>query len=68
MNKQERDEYMRIRILIMIARIEAKTGKMAHEIPELKDGLKAWQDGEIKSSYFNLTVVNYFDKLDYLHP
>lgn len=65
MDKQEREEFMKQRIFSLLYRIEEKSGKMAHEIPEIMENLKKWQDGEIKSSYFNLTLCTYFDHMDF---
>lgn len=45
-------------------RIEDLTEKMIHEIPELADKMKQWQDGELKDLYFYETLNKYWDSLN----
>jgi hypothetical protein len=45
-------------------RIEDITGKMIHEIPELADKLKSWQDGDLNDIYFYETLNKYWDSLN----
>lgn len=44
-------------------RIELKTRVMAHEIPEIADRLRKWQDGQIKDSFFAEFLNKYLDNL-----
>ena len=64
MNKHERERYMASRIYTLLEAIENKTGKMAHEIEGLSEKLKRWQDKEIKTSYFNLFVIDFLEKME----
>ena len=43
--------------------IELKTKVMAHEIPEIKEHLKKWQDGQLKDSFFSEFLNRYLDKI-----
>ena len=65
MGNSERDQYMRERILSILSSIERRLGVMAHEIPEIRDDLRSWQDGELKTSYFNFRVCEFFDSLNF---
>lgn len=47
----------------LLDKIEDKKKKMAHEIPEIKDNLKKWQDGKIKDSFFREFLNKYIDKM-----
>jgi hypothetical protein len=44
--------------------IEKHTNQMAHEIPELQDHLKRYQDGLVNPIYFNEYLNKYIDKLN----
>lgn len=45
-------------------RIEGLTGKMIHEIPELSEVMRNWQDGMINDIYFYEFINKYWDKLN----
>lgn len=45
-------------------RIEDVTGKMIHEIPELSEVMRNWQDGMINDIYFYEFINKYWDKLN----
>jgi predicted translin family RNA/ssDNA-binding protein len=45
-------------------RIEDRLKKMAHEIPELNDNLKRWQEGELNNNYFNEFLNKFIDNLN----
>lgn len=51
------------RIFKTLDRIEDKTGKMAHEIPELAENLKRWQDGKLNGIYFLEQLNKFLDEL-----
>lgn len=44
--------------------IEDKLGVMAHEIPELRDVLKDYQDQKIKPLYFYNYLTKFFDEVN----
>lgn len=44
--------------------IERKTGIMAHHDHRIKNKLKKWQDGELKDSYFKLSLDKLLDELN----
>lgn len=44
-------------------RIELRTRAMAHEIPEIAEKLRQWQDGQLKDSFFSEFLNKYLDKL-----
>lgn len=48
-------------IFRMLDRIEDKVGIMAHEIPEIGEQLKKWQDGKLPTSYFKEQLNKYWD-------
>lgn len=54
----------RQRVFYMLDLIEDKTGIMAHEIPELKDRLRLWQDENINTSSFMLTLNKFWDNIN----
>ncbi len=55
---------MKNRVFNLADRIEDKTNKMVHEIPELAVKFKTWQDGKAKDSYIIETFNKYIDKLN----
>lgn len=52
------------RIFARLDRIEDKTGKMAHEIPELTENLKRWQDGKLSGVYFLEQLNKFLDEME----
>jgi hypothetical protein len=48
----------------LLDKIENKLNLMAHEIPELKDKLLAYQDGKIKPLYFYNYLTKYWDEIN----
>ena len=48
-------------IFRMLDRIEDKIGVMAHEIPEIAEQLRKWQDGKLPTSYFKEQLNKYWD-------
>jgi len=60
----ERELYLRERILQFLHLIEEKTGIMVHEDDVLKDDFNDWESGKLKSSFFNMKVLSYYDELN----
>lgn len=54
----------RNRVFNMPDKIENRVGLMAHEIPELSEQLKLWQDFKIKDYQFIETLNKYIDQLN----
>ncbi len=52
------------RIFARLERIEDKTGKMAHEMPEIAPKLKAWQDGKFNGIYFLEFLNKFLDQME----
>lgn len=53
-----------LRIFATLDRIEHKVNIMAHEIPEIKDNLKLWQDNKLKTSFFQESLNKYWDSIN----
>ena len=45
-------------------RIEDVTGSMIHEIPELSEVMRNWQDGMVSDIYFYEFISKYWDSLN----
>ena len=52
------------RIFARLDRIEDKAGKMVHEIPELAENLKRWQDGKLSGVYFLEQLNKFLDEME----
>lgn len=52
------------RIFNLLDQIEMVTSTMAHEIPEIKDDLKDWQDRKTRDIYFYNQLCKYWDKIN----
>lgn len=52
------------RVFSLLDRIEDRTNKMVHEITELSDKLKAWQDFKVTDTQFIETLNKYIDTLN----
>ena len=60
----DRNQLQRQRIWSLIDSIEDRLGIVAHDIPDLKDRLKAYQDGILKPIYFINYLSKYIDQLE----
>jgi len=56
--------YQKGRIHRLLETIEDKTGKMAHEIDEVRHQLKNWQDGHLANSTFTEHLNKFVDLLN----
>ena len=64
MYKSKREEYLKRRIFSALDDIEDYTGLMAHEIPEIRDNLRSWQDGNLRDLYFERRLMRFLDSLN----
>ena len=55
------EEWQTNRILNTVDKIEDRLNKMMHEIPELAEDIKYWQDGKIKNVTFMEILNKYLD-------
>lgn len=60
----DKEQVIKNSIFNLLDRVEDKTGKMAHEIEEIKYDLEKWQNGEIRSIYFKEVLNKFFDGLN----
>lgn len=44
--------------------IENKLGIMAHEIPEIADYLRDWQDGKLNPIFFSAKLSKFIDQIN----
>ena len=51
------------RIFSILDKIENKTQTMAHNIDEIKNQLKLWQDGQVSGIFMLETLNQYYDGL-----
>jgi hypothetical protein len=51
-------------IFNLLDRIEDKTGRMSHELPELAEKLESWQFGNLKDLYFYNFLTKFFDDIN----
>lgn len=63
-DKLDYDQIQMQQVWSLIDSIEHKLGKMAHEIPDLKDKLKDYQDGKLKRLYFFNWLCKFWDGLN----
>lgn len=63
-DKLNRDQLLVNMIFTTLDNIEAKTGVMAHETPDLAEKLKLWQDKKTKDLYFYNYLTKFFDKVN----
>lgn len=59
----DHDQFQRATVWALVDRIEYLTGVEAHELPELKDKLKRYQDGYMTPAQFTLLLKRLIDKL-----
>lgn len=61
MFKETLQELERNKILNTVDKIEERFNVMMHEIPELAEDFKNWQDGKIKNATFMEILNKYLD-------
>ena len=63
-DKIDHDQYQMQHIWSLIDSIEYKLNTMAHEIPDLSERLKDYQDGKLKRLYFINYLTKFIDNLE----
>lgn len=65
-DKIDRDQHLVNCIFALLDSIEHKLGNdiMAHQIPEIKDDLKSWQDRTLKDLYFYNRLTKFWDSIN----
>lgn len=63
-DKIDHDQMQRQRVWALVDVIEHRTNCMAHEIDGVKDTLKRYQDGYLKSYQFINFLTKYIDTMD----